>query len=263
MDFIRKGILLSLVIAVSAGAYAGSPAPADTSAPPRFGELFLYGLVVLEPGGGSVIYPDKRPPAVSKLREIIVPTNAAVETKAGETANLRLDCGSRITLAPLSKVVIRRFAIDLGKGECLVRHIGSQFPIKITGEVSLLVTRDSLAEVARDEKGFGVRVQAGTVQVGHGGQELKVGQAALIEGKSVRRSPIAIPLRAWATGGTFDSGARLPLPEIFDSSDEDSGLPASQAGEGGKPDKPKSGLLDRLRNHSIDTPGASLEGDDQ
>ncbi|NLI76468.1 MAG: FecR domain-containing protein [Candidatus Riflebacteria bacterium] len=254
-------------MAGSAPAGAASPAlPGVGPVPPAFDRVYIYGMVVLEPGGGTVFYPDQRPPRTASGSDLLVPTGASIRTGASETAVIRVGQGSVLRLAPRTEVIVRPARLDLQQGECLVRHGDAVIPFRLGGTAMVSIAPGGTVEAAREGDHLLLVVQAGTARVGNHPTPLAAGQKAEVTKASVRLSDtLALP------GNEPAPGAAGPPPDPFDAlatgdeAAEPAGTtptapPAAQVP--GKPaDQPKTppSTRDFLRKHQDPNPESSQE----
>lgn len=182
----------------------------------RFGELFVLGMIYLQPGGGTLTYPDRRPQVVRPRREIRAPIGSIISTCATETARLRFECGSRLDLGPNSRVVLRTWHIDLQKGPCLLRHVGSPLSLKVGGVATFTIRPETMAEITRDGDTVLARVQTGRVRAAGLGDELTPGDNAVALAGAVSRTDTVAPLCSWwQPAPVAAEGWSVPEPEVL------------------------------------------------
>ncbi|NLI78716.1 MAG: FecR domain-containing protein [Candidatus Riflebacteria bacterium] len=214
---------------------AKAPATPKSAASPRFGDLYVYGMIVLMPGGGTITYAGSRPPVTRPVRETPAPPGAVVTTGPDETARLRFECGSFVDLGPGSRVRIRAWSLELQQGACLVRHVGSPFPLKLGGVATLTMRQDSVLEAARDGEVVKVRVQAGRVRAPGLPAEAVAGTCLEASGETTKVSLAGPPLITWRSPVPGAAPAAEPVadgtgtPDPFDPSDGLSGDPTPTA----------------------------------
>ena len=254
-----NGLLLALTAMVAAclPLWAKEPRPAPLFKRP-FGELFLYGQISLLPGSGLLYPPGKTRPVSPSDKELHVPVNSILETRASETATLRFGSGSRIVVGPNSRLKICRFSLEVAMGSLLVRHHGSAFPLLLTGSQSLRIPDQSLVELVASGAEALVRVQAGSVTVGKDRTTVSVGETVRIADDRVVGPSRDFVSSAWFGSqgdGVSDSeldqvfgvtppsaSASEPLPEPVSASETAVvGEPASQTGSGPAESPPPTG----------------------
>jgi len=193
-----------------------------------FGELFLFGMTRVEQGSVKVSLPNQTP--VSTTAPSNIPVGATVSTDAGQTARLHLECGSVIDLGPGASVAIRPFSLEVRRGDITVRHVGSPFPLKISGEVSGSLASESAMDLLRVDGRYAVRMQSGECRFGTARDVLKAGSCGEITDTGIRPVSKGIPLAEWK----MQSGSAVaPLPEFAPDDEPVAGDGDANVGENG------------------------------
>ncbi|NLI76127.1 MAG: FecR domain-containing protein [Candidatus Riflebacteria bacterium] len=207
------GLFLALSQAFCPGC-AAAGTPAVTIRQP-FGELFLYGQIALEPGGGRLFLPKSPRPLLPARKPVLVPTGSRLETGPRETAALAFGGGSRILVGPGSRLVIRRFSVELGTGTLLLRHHGSAIPLKVTGSQTLLVQPDSLVELQTSPTGLLVRVQVGEARIPDHQAPLRPGAVVQVRDNHPAPAGSEFPLVTWEPPAVEMELPEGALDEVF------------------------------------------------
>lgn len=145
--------------------------------PKRFGELYIYSMAILEKGAGTVYYPDTSlKPESAVMKDVFVKVGARVVTSASETARLRLGEKTLIRILPNSEILLKSAHLEVVRGECLIRHGNTLFPIKVMGPMPFLVTNNSSVEIAKTDNALLITIQKGILRIPGTNQQLPAGQ---------------------------------------------------------------------------------------
>lgn len=170
---------------------AQSPQPKKT-----FAEMFIFGMVRLESGSCSLIR-EPSPAKIPVTPGTLLPTESIIETGPKDVAQLRLECGSKIQMAPETRIKILPFALDVKTGAIRVRHSGSLYPCKIQGASTLVISRDSLVEIERRGDAFLSTVQVGKMRTPWMKGYVEAGSSLETRGKTAKLIELPMPLRSW------------------------------------------------------------------
>ncbi|MBU1106055.1 MAG: hypothetical protein KKB51_05245 [Candidatus Riflebacteria bacterium] len=144
--------------------------------PKRFGELYIYSMAILEKGGGTVFFSDPdRKPESAENKEVFAKAGARIITSASETARLRLGEKTLIKISPDSEILLKPAHLEIVKGECLIRHGNTLFPVKVVGPMPFLITHDSSIEIARTDESMLITIQKGSLLIPSTDQQLAAG----------------------------------------------------------------------------------------
>lgn len=217
-----------------------------------FGELFLFGMTRVSRGVVTVVRPNMAETAVQA--PAVVPSDATVSCGASQTARLMLECGSVIDLGPGACVSIRPFSLEIRSGDVAIRHVGTPFPLKLSGNVSASLASESAVEFIQRDGAYMVRLQNGECRFGQKRETLGTGDCGKITNDGICRVPEGVPLAEWRER---TAPASIPLPEFAPGNDETSAPPAEPmepAGDAAASSVPKvdakATVSDILRHHS-------------
>jgi ferric-dicitrate binding protein FerR (iron transport regulator) len=197
----------------SAARLPAAPPGSDSGAPPwGFEQLFPTGLVTV--GDGSVEW-------VKGDREIQLAPGDKVAVGAriraqGETpADLSLGCGSSLRLTPGAHVEVQAYGFVLHEGTVLVRHTGTDFPLRISGPGSVQVERQGVGEIRHAGEFLQVRCHAGrvTLPAGQGPRVLAPGETADVRTSGATIPGTPMPPMSWGQIRASARPAPFPGPE--------------------------------------------------
>lgn len=226
----------------------------------RFGELFLFGMTRLIQGTVTVQRPNEAPAV--RTAPAVVPVDAVVTTGSDRPARLALECGSVIDLGPDARVAIRPFSLDVQGGEIAIRHVGSPFPLKLSGAVSASLASESVVELHPSGDRYLVRIQAGEGRFGSARETLTAGAGGEITKTGVRAVSDAFSVFDWKSEAIPETNA---LPS-FAPEDEAVEQPAAEppAVEPLVPNPvapvPRNNAGEALRRHAAPVTGEEVTG---
>jgi ferric-dicitrate binding protein FerR (iron transport regulator) len=188
-----------------------------------FEDLYPTSSVVLV--GGEVTLDGK---AFSQNEALLIPPGAVVEAVSSEGAQIRLGRTSVIRLAPGAKIRLSGASVEILAGETFVKHTGGYFPLRLEGAATLLVSRDSVVELARQGDEFLVRIQVGRVLTPGAEQPLKAGSQFAVSGRTVRENVPGPEPKAWEKlRPTADVDDPRLQSDFFGSDTDDADEPAA------------------------------------
>ncbi|HNW37009.1 MAG TPA: hypothetical protein PKM25_18865, partial [Candidatus Ozemobacteraceae bacterium] len=154
--------------------------PTSGAAVARFGDIYVTGMAVLLPGGGTL----EPPGAASKVSaktlrsELLIPSGSLVTTGASETARVRLGERSLLRISPDSAVRIFALHLKLERGEIGVQQGKTILPLRIlASDSAMIVDCESAADFFLSKAGsMIVTVQAGTARLQGREERFSAGQ---------------------------------------------------------------------------------------
>ncbi len=262
----RFGLAVLLPFAVLGAAFWAATtgaAPAPTKTPrspliPLYHQQFIYGMARIESGTATVALP----PAAKPGRGLL-PIGTTITTGADQAVQLRLGCGSTLRLGPSSRLELGQFGLILHAGCALARHLGTVFPLKISGAATLLLTRDSVVDIEREAETVRARVQVGTVRTPGLREPARAGAAIEASGRTastVARGPIP---RGWIHPGLGTAAIGtdpLSAIDLFAGPDTDVTTLTSTPTETGTPASTPGSLHDVVTPANTEAAGEADAG---
>ncbi|MFZ2961012.1 MAG: hypothetical protein WA705_29380 [Candidatus Ozemobacteraceae bacterium] len=175
----------------------------------RFGDIYVAGMAVLLPGGGTLEPPGSVAKVSAKTlrREILIPSGSLITTGASETARARLGEHSLLRISPDSAVRIYSLHLKLERGEICIQQGKTVLPLRILASTTaMVVERESAADFFLSKNGsLIVTVQAGTTTLQSSKQSFSAGQRIEVSNDKPLTAPPVSHLLDWSNSPRFVS----------------------------------------------------------
>lgn len=168
--------------------------PGSSSQIPSFSDQYLFGLTTFEAGSATLQVPGTS--ATGELSQCsLIKSGSDVKTASASYARIALLCGSKIMLAPNSEAKIGPLSLGLKKGSCMIRHVGSAYPLKVDGTTPVLIEKNSVVQIERTNDGLLMRVEVGKARHRESQQAICAGECAKVDAQGftkVARGPVPL-----------------------------------------------------------------------
>jgi hypothetical protein len=217
-------------------------APSKNAFHLNFGDIYVTGMAVILPGGGTIETPSAEKVLAKNLRrEMLIPSGSMIVTGASETACVRLGDHSRVRISPDSAVRVYSLHLKLERGEVCIQQGKTVLPLRILASTTaMVVNQESAADFFLSRNGnLIVTVQAGSAALQGKKQRFLAGQRIEVTNGIPLLGPPSTHLLDWSNSprftswpeqvankmsdGTFDS----PAPVADQTSQTDSESPST------------------------------------